>query len=176
MGLTRRVASLYSFGKSCQMSKLSHTGSGLCQMVCLLLVFILLPCLIVCRCIQQRLCCNAIIGKDWIIIDYRLESFHSFKVVQYVIGKYKSCTGGPGDLWASTSSWRPFGPLDVVFCALQALKPWNHTDDQYLARVWHTDRHRGAHTESAFLGGWWVFWTQWTWRLFHMQCKYNGRN
>ena len=36
-----------------------------------------------------------------------------------------------------------------------------------------------AHIQNLLfleVGGWWVFWTQWTWRLFHMQCKYNGRN
>ena len=32
-------------------------------------------------------------------------------------------TGSPGALRAPTSSWMPFGPLDIVICALRALRP-----------------------------------------------------
>ena len=33
------------------------------------------------------------------------------------------CTRSLGALWAPTSSWRPFGPLDFVLRALRALRP-----------------------------------------------------
>ena len=33
------------------------------------------------------------------------------------------CTRNPGTLWAATSSWRLFGHLDFVLCALRVLRP-----------------------------------------------------
>ena len=33
------------------------------------------------------------------------------------------CTRNPGALWAATSSWRLFGHLDFVLCALRVLRP-----------------------------------------------------